>query len=160
MPWLAAKAKDDLGSDRLAAVPCQSTLHLPPQPASRFADFMLPRWPQAPKTTLRRGCARTTTRTTTVHLSLARTDTKLRRFAPGRGSSLRRNFGGSGEIRTHGSLRIAGFQDRCNRPLCHASNTSVTRLKTGCRFWLRRHCVVKTGAIDHSATLPTLLSHA
>ena len=29
--------------------------------------------------------------------------------------------GGSGEIRTHGPLRADGFQDRCNRPLCHAS---------------------------------------
>ncbi len=29
--------------------------------------------------------------------------------------------GGSGEIRTHGRLPVAGFQDRCNRPLCHAS---------------------------------------
>ena len=29
--------------------------------------------------------------------------------------------GGSGEIRTHEPLRVAGFQDRCNRPLCHAS---------------------------------------
>ena len=30
-------------------------------------------------------------------------------------------FGGSGEIRTHGPFRAAGFQDRCNRPLCHTS---------------------------------------
>ncbi len=30
-------------------------------------------------------------------------------------------LGGSGEIRTHGPLRVDGFQDRCNRPLCHAS---------------------------------------
>ena len=29
--------------------------------------------------------------------------------------------GGSG-IRTHGSLRISGFQDRCNKPLYHPSN--------------------------------------
>ena len=29
--------------------------------------------------------------------------------------------GGSGEIRTHEGLPLAGFQDRCNRPLCHAS---------------------------------------
>lgn len=36
-------------------------------------------------------------------------------------------IGGSGEIRTHGPLRIDGFQDRCNRPLCHAS-----------KFFLRR----------------------
>ena len=30
-------------------------------------------------------------------------------------------IGGSGEIRTHERLPVAGFQDRCNRPLCHAS---------------------------------------
>lgn len=29
--------------------------------------------------------------------------------------------GGSGEIRTHERFPFAGFQDRCNRPLCHAS---------------------------------------
>ena len=32
-----------------------------------------------------------------------------------------RGSGGSGEIRTHERLPVAGFQDRCNRPLCHAS---------------------------------------
>ena len=30
--------------------------------------------------------------------------------------------GGRGGIRTHGWLPIAGFQDRCNRPLCHPSD--------------------------------------
>ncbi len=31
-------------------------------------------------------------------------------------------FGGSGEIRTHGGLLThVGFQDRCIKPLCHAS---------------------------------------
>ena len=29
--------------------------------------------------------------------------------------------GGGGEIRTHERLPVAGFQDQCNRPLCHAS---------------------------------------
>ena len=29
--------------------------------------------------------------------------------------------GGGGGIRTHGWSPIAGFQDRCNRPLCHPS---------------------------------------
>jgi hypothetical protein len=33
--------------------------------------------------------------------------------------------GGSGEIRTHGPFRVAGFQDRCNRPLCHASLLAI-----------------------------------
>lgn len=28
---------------------------------------------------------------------------------------------GSGEIRTHGALRHSCFQDKCDRPLCHAS---------------------------------------
>src|SRR5690606_3888970 len=36
-------------------------------------------------------------------------------------------FGGGGEIRTHERLPFAGFQDRCNRPLCH---TSITLLNT------------------------------
>ena len=32
-----------------------------------------------------------------------------------------RETGGRGGIRTHGCLHIAGFQDRCIRPLCHPS---------------------------------------
>lgn len=32
------------------------------------------------------------------------------------------NFGGSGEIRTHGELPHDGFQDRCLKPLGHTSN--------------------------------------
>lgn len=32
-----------------------------------------------------------------------------------------RTIGGGGEIRTHERLPVAGFQDRCNRPLCHTS---------------------------------------
>lgn len=32
--------------------------------------------------------------------------------------------GGSGEIRTHERFPVAGFQDRCNQPLCHASGRS------------------------------------
>src|SRR3989344_7927913 len=35
------------------------------------------------------------------------------------------NFGGGGEIRTHGALRHAAFQVRCVRPLCHPSLESV-----------------------------------
>ena len=31
-------------------------------------------------------------------------------------------YGGGSGIRTHGSLRISGFQDRCNKPLYHPSN--------------------------------------
>jgi hypothetical protein len=33
--------------------------------------------------------------------------------------------GGGGEIRTHERLPFAGFQDRCNRPLCHTSSTRL-----------------------------------
>ena len=40
--------------------------------------------------------------------------------------------GGGGEIRTHGNLRSAGFQDRCFHPLSHPSVGSVPRL-TQCR---------------------------
>ena len=32
--------------------------------------------------------------------------------------------GGRGGIRTHGCLHIAGFQDRCIRPLCHPSRNN------------------------------------
>lgn len=38
-----------------------------------------------------------------------------KRLDPPRGS------GGGGGIRTHGTLRPSGFQDRRNRPLCHPS---------------------------------------
>ena len=62
-------------------------------------------------------------------------------------------FGGSGEIRTHGRFPVAGFQDRCNRPLCHASGSgSLTGLEhalfldegdhfrhTGLRFQVGHH---------------------
>jgi hypothetical protein len=30
-------------------------------------------------------------------------------------------FGGGSGIRTHGPLRVSGFQDRCIKPLCHPS---------------------------------------
>ena len=33
--------------------------------------------------------------------------------------------GGRGGIRTHGALPHGGFQDRCNRPLCHPSASAV-----------------------------------
>src|SRR5260370_42359133 len=38
--------------------------------------------------------------------------------------------GGSG-IRTHGSLRISGFQDRRDRPLCHPSYFGSQTLSDG-----------------------------
>lgn len=37
----------------------------------------------------------------------------------------RERSGGSGEIRTHERFPFAGFQDRCNRPLCHASKSDI-----------------------------------
>lgn len=42
---------------------------------------------------------------------------------------------GEGEIRTPGPLRDAGFQDRCNRPLCHLSGP-----QTGQYFLRRSDC--------------------
>ena len=46
-------------------------------------------------------------------------------------------LGGRGEIRTHGSFQIDGFQDRCNRPLCHPSvvymyHTTINMSKAIC----------------------------
>ena len=38
---------------------------------------------------------------------------------------MRTVYGGSGEIRTHERFPFAGFQDRCNRPLCHASKAYI-----------------------------------
>ncbi len=41
-------------------------------------------------------------------------------------------IGGGGEIRTHERLPFAGFQDQCNRPLCHTSSglpTTFSRLE-------------------------------
>ena len=35
--------------------------------------------------------------------------------------------GGGGEIRTHERFPFAGFQDRCNRPLCHTSKPPCLR---------------------------------
>lgn len=40
-------------------------------------------------------------------------------------SGMGNKTGGGGEIRTHERLPVAGFQDRCNRPLCHTSSTCV-----------------------------------
>jgi hypothetical protein len=39
---------------------------------------------------------------------------------------LRITFGGSGEIRTHGTFRYAGFQDQSHRPLDHTSLHGAT----------------------------------
>ena len=37
--------------------------------------------------------------------------------------------GGGGGIRTHGALRLSGFQDRRNRPLCHPSKSKSALFK-------------------------------
>ncbi len=42
-------------------------------------------------------------------------------------------LGGGGEIRTHERLPVAGFQDRCNRPLCHTSELTEHSTPT-CNF--------------------------
>ena len=73
---------------------------------------------------------------------------------------------GEGGIRTHGTLRPSGFQDRRDSPLCHLSKIycwlgfSRRRLPlhgwrqgTTCRA-VHRPTSGKTGAIVHSATSP------
>ena len=47
-------------------------------------------------------------------------------------------FGGSSGIRTLEPLRVAGFQDRCNRPLCQASCVSKTAI-LACKSPCSRH---------------------
>lgn len=43
--------------------------------------------------------------------------------------SEKHTFSGWGGIRTPGTFRYAGFQNRCNRPLCHPSdNERVLRM--------------------------------
>lgn len=43
--------------------------------------------------------------------------------------------GGSGEIRTHGGLStLDGFQDRCIKPLCHASVFEENEYQTKIEF--------------------------
>ena len=42
-------------------------------------------------------------------------------FIPPEGFKSASPNGGGGGIRTHGPLRVSGFQDRCNRPLYHPS---------------------------------------
>ena len=41
--------------------------------------------------------------------------------------ALSKKNGGGGGIRTHGTFRLSGFQDRRNRPLYHPSGTDVSR---------------------------------
>ncbi len=42
--------------------------------------------------------------------------------------------GGSGEIRTHGGFPHDGFQDRCIKPLCHASVLKRETIPIFCLF--------------------------
>ena len=39
------------------------------------------------------------------------------------------DFGGERGIRTPGTSQYAGFQDRCNRPLCHLSLLAMQVMK-------------------------------
>ena len=53
--------------------------------------------------------------------STLRSSTYWLSWLPGRMGDPMHEVGGGGGIRTHGTLRHAGFQDRCIRPLCHPS---------------------------------------
>ena len=46
---------------------------------------------------------------------------------------------GEREIRTPGTLRYAGFQDRCNRPLCHLSGADAIAIPESCQRRLNRN---------------------
>ncbi len=46
---------------------------------------------------------------------------------------------GEREIRTPGTLRYAGFQDRCNRPLCHLSGADAIAILESCQRRLNRN---------------------
>ena len=43
------------------------------------------------------------------------------------------NLRGERGIRTPGTSQYDGFQDRCNRPLCHLSFSMVLLVKSGCK---------------------------
>ena len=73
-------------------------------------------------------------------------------------------FGGEGGIRTHGSLRINGFQDRRNRPLCHLSKQELatdrlcrhTTARTVLRSWLK--CSMYTHSLQAFRIIRTCLT--
>ena len=81
----------------------------------------------------------------------------LKRLSPLDGLAIRSNtimgplritFGGSGEIRTHGTFRYAGFQDQSHRPLDHTSLYGATgRIRT------YDFTGLQSVAFDHSATV-------
>ena len=58
--------------------------------------------------------------------------------------------GGSGEIRTHGPFRVAGFQDRCNRPLCHASSGAILAVQQHAPGYDESHHVVQAAVGAHA----------
>ena len=65
-------------------------------------------------------------------------------------------IGGRGGIRTHGWLPIAGFQDRCNRPLCHPSEAGRRNsigLRTVSR--IKRNPPMVGGSSVHESQAPT-----
>ena len=59
-------------------------------------------------------------------------------------------FGGKGGIRTPGTSRYGGFQDRCNRPLYHLSNRSLTMFL---------NCGAKVGIIFYPANFSAKKIH-
>jgi hypothetical protein len=75
----------------------------------------------------------------------------------GRSATLR--FGGGGGIRTHGALRLSGFQDRRDRPLCHPSSSSPlsekkTKISTGNLIFSKPGAATKKiSALHHSCQI-------
>ena len=64
--------------------------------------------------------------------------------------------GGGGEIRTHERLPFAGFQDQCNRPLCHTSSARLPQASASVRPTaraLRRQAAIIAW---HGAGIPDL----
>jgi hypothetical protein len=71
---------------------------------------------------------------------------------------LYKHGGGSG-IRTHGSLRIPGFQDRCFKPLSHPSSLRIPRLDSmilsqhsslcACRQTFSKICEIAARRTEH-----------
>ena len=58
--------------------------------------------------------------------------TQKQEFGERAGMTQKQEFGGGGEIRTLGRLlTYAGFQDRCNQPLCHPSGAGHVTSSAG-----------------------------
>src|SRR5690554_4573837 len=72
-----------------------------------------------------------------------------KRKNPSQAEGFYRIAGGSGEIRTHEGLPLAGFQDRCLQPLGHASCRKVRKFSVS-----RRAC----GLCGHNKAFATMHS--